>query len=84
MHAEVWLSEQDTGGDDACQEGEDDGRVGTRRGAHLCGQGSERKDGESQYKYEFWEFLGISMRITGAWEVFRAIGMMMRTLTRPG
>lgn len=68
---ELGLREQNAGGDDACQEGEEYGRVGTRRGAHLCGQRSEKKsEGISAYKYSV-PVQGISMKATKAWEVFR-------------
>lgn len=43
MYPDLWLSEENAGSKDACQEGEDYRRVGTRRGAHLRRQGGKKR-----------------------------------------
>lgn len=43
VYADLWLSEQDAGRDDAGQECEDYGRVRARGGAHLRAQGGEKR-----------------------------------------
>lgn len=43
MYPDLWLSEKNAGSKDACQEGEDYRRVGTRRGAHLRRQGGKKR-----------------------------------------